>query len=85
MARLSYAIGVAEPMALFLQTCGAEQGKLSAEGVTDVLKIVFDFRRGTTAMSRALRELEYRGTAARRRVGRAPLTREWQCWSRLRG
>merc|ERR1711943_115624 len=39
LVQLSYAIGVAKPLSLFLETYGTEQGKLSAEDITNVLKI----------------------------------------------
>merc|ERR1711879_453716 len=34
--RLSYAIGVAKPLSLFVETYGSECGKLSAEYITNV-------------------------------------------------
>merc|ERR1712228_974504 len=44
------------PLALFLETYGTEQGALSAEDITNVLKMEFDCRPGAIAMSLALRE-----------------------------
>merc|ERR1712194_739352 len=39
--QLSYAIGVAKPLSLFVETYGTEQGKLSADDITNVIKIAF--------------------------------------------
>merc|ERR1712066_241153 len=56
--QLSYAIGVAKPLSLFCETYGTEQGALTAEDITNVIKIAFDCRPGAIAMSLALREPE---------------------------
>merc|ERR1712054_518589 len=63
LVQLSYAIGVAKPLSLFLETYGTEQGALTAEDITNVLKMEFDCRPGAIAMSLALREPKYRETA----------------------
>merc|ERR1712151_238891 len=44
LVQLSYAIGVAKPLSLFVETYGTEQGALTAEDVTNVLKVNFDCR-----------------------------------------
>merc|ERR1712061_569893 len=62
--QLSYAIGVAKPLSLFCETYGTEQGALTAEDITNVIKIAFDCRPGAIAMSLALREPKYQDTAA---------------------
>merc|ERR1719229_1661960 len=64
LVQLSYATGVAKPLSLFLETYGTEQGALSAEDITNVLKMEFDCRPGAIAMSLALREPKYQETAA---------------------
>merc|ERR1719445_2434299 len=56
LVQLSYAIGVAKPLSLFVETYGTEQGALTAEDITNVVKIAFDCRPGAIAMSLALRE-----------------------------
>merc|ERR1739838_344359 len=84
LVQLSYAIGVAKPLSLFLETYGTEQGALSAEDITSVLKIEFDCRPGAIAMSLALREPKYQETAAYCHFGRTPETKngikffEWE-------
>ncbi|CAK0819738.1 unnamed protein product [Prorocentrum cordatum] len=76
LVQLSYAIGVAKPLSLFLETYGTEQGALSAEDITNVLKIEFDSRPGAIAMSLALREPKYQETAAYCHFGREPVTKD---------
>eukprot|EP00414_Alexandrium_minutum_P001351 CAMPEP_0113843254 /NCGR_PEP_ID=MMETSP0328-20130328/13152_1 /TAXON_ID=39455 /ORGANISM="Alexandrium minutum" /LENGTH=465 /DNA_ID=CAMNT_0000812197 /DNA_START=91 /DNA_END=1488 /DNA_ORIENTATION=+ /assembly_acc=CAM_ASM_000350 len=76
MVQLSYAIGVAKPLSLFLETYGTEQGALSAEDITNVIKINFDCRPGAIAMSLALREPKYQETAAYCHFGREAVTKD---------
>jgi S-adenosylmethionine synthetase len=76
LVQLSYAIGVAKPLSLFLETYGTEQGALSAEDITNVLKMEFDCRPGAIAQSLALREPKYQETAAYCHFGREPYTKE---------
>jgi len=76
LVQLSYAIGVAKPLSLFVETYGTEQGALSAEDITNVIKIAFDCRPGAIAMSLALREPKYQETAAYCHFGREPYTKD---------
>merc|ERR1712107_299501 len=84
LVQLSYAIGVAKPLSLFCETYGTEQGALTAEDITNVIKIAFDCRPGAIAMSLALREPKYQETAAYCHFGREPYTKngkkffEWE-------
>merc|ERR1711908_233906 len=73
---LSYAIGVAKPLSLFVETYGSECGKLTADDITNILKIEFDCRPGAIALSLALREPKYQVTAAYCHFGRAPYTKD---------
>ena len=63
LVQLSYAIGVAKPLPLFV------------DDVTNVLKIEFDCRPSAIAQSLALREPKYQETAAYCHFGRQPKTR----------
>jgi S-adenosylmethionine synthetase len=74
LVQLSYAIGVAKPLSLFVETYGTEQGKLTAEAITNIVKIEFDARPGALAVSLALREPKYQPTAAYSHFGRDPYT-----------
>merc|ERR1719296_253789 len=76
LVQLSYAIGVAKPLSLFVETYGTEQGKLSAQDITNIIKIAFDCRPGAIAMSLALREPKYQETAAYCHFGREPYTKD---------
>merc|ERR1711972_399303 len=84
LVQLSYAIGVAKPLSLFVETYGTEQGALSAEDITNVIEIAFDCRPGAIAQSLALREPKYQETAAYCHFGREPYTKggikffEWE-------
>merc|ERR1712003_196325 len=51
LVQLSYAIGVAKPLSLFVETYGTEQGKLTADDITNIIKLEFDCRPGGIAMS----------------------------------
>merc|ERR1712050_379199 len=76
LVQLSYAIGVAKPLSLFVETYGTDQGELSADDITNVIKIAFDCRPGAIAMSLALREPKYQETAAYCHLGREPYTKD---------
>jgi len=84
LVQLSYAIGVAKPLSLFVETYGAECGELSADDITNIVKIEFDCRPGAIATSLALREPKYQETAAYCHFGRTPYTKggikffEWE-------
>merc|ERR1712019_52524 len=51
LVQLSYAIGVAKPLSLFVETYGTECGKLTPDDITNVLKVEFDCRPGAIAVS----------------------------------
>ena len=74
LVQLSYAIGVAKPLSLFVETYGTEQGSLTPEAVTKIVKINFDCRPGAIAKSLQLREPKYQVTAAYGHFGREPYT-----------
>jgi len=76
LVQLSYAIGVAKPLSLFVETYGTEQGALTADDITNVIKIAFDCRPGAIAISLALREPKYQETAAYCHFGREPYTKD---------
>merc|ERR1712139_31745 len=76
LVQLSYAIGVAKPLSLYVETYGAECGKLSADDITDCVKMAFDCRPGAIAVSLALREPKYQETAAYCHFGREPITKD---------
>merc|ERR1712134_165313 len=84
LVQLSYAIGVAKPLSLFVETYGTEQGALTSDDITNIIKIAFDCRPGALAVSLALREPKYQESAAYCHFGREPVTKngikffEWE-------
>jgi len=84
LVQLSYAIGVAKPLSVFVETYGTEQHGLTPTDVTNIIKINFDCRPGALAVSLALREPKYQETAAYGHFGREPYTKgnikffEWE-------
>merc|ERR1712039_527071 len=74
LVQLSYAIGVAKPLSLFVETYGTEQGDLTAKSITDIVKINFDARPGALARDLSLREPKYNVTAAYGHFGRDSYT-----------
>merc|ERR1712093_388220 len=76
LVQLSYAIGVAKPLSLFVETYGTEQGKLTPQAITDAVKIEFDTRPGALAVSLSLREPKYQESAAYGHFGRKPYTKD---------
>merc|ERR1712184_38979 len=76
LVQLSYAIGVAKPLSLFVETYGTECGNLTADDITSVIKIAFDCRPGAIAVSLALREPKYQETAAYCHFGREAVTKD---------
>jgi len=76
LVQLSYAIGVAKPLSLFVETYGTERGSLTVSDITNVVKAEFDCRPGAIAISLALREPKYQETAAYCHFGREPYTKE---------
>merc|ERR1712057_52433 len=84
LVQLSYAIGVAKPLPLFVETYGTEKHGLTPTDITNIIKINFDCRPGAIAVSLALREPKYQETAAYGHFGREPYTKngikffEWE-------
>jgi len=84
LVQLSYAIGVAKPLSLFVETYGTEKHGLTPTDITNIIKIAFDCRPGAIAISLALREPKYQETAAYGHFGREPYTKngikffEWE-------
>jgi len=72
LVQLSYAIGVAKPLSLFVETYGTEREGFTADLITDIVKMNFDCRPGALARDLALREPKYNSTAAYGHFGREP-------------
>ena len=76
LVQLSYAIGVARPLSILVDTYGTEKEGLSAKSITDIVKLNFDCRPGALARDLALREPKYNVTAAYCHFGREPFEKD---------
>ena len=57
LVQLSYAIGVAKPLSLFVETYDSECGELTADDITNIVRIEFDCRPGAIAKTLAFQHL----------------------------
>jgi S-adenosylmethionine synthetase len=71
MIQIAYAIGVAEPVSLMVDTFGT--GKISDEALTDLIERHFDFRPAAIIRDLDLRKPQYRRLAAYGHMGRIDL------------
>ena len=74
--QLSYAIGVAQPTSVMVDTFGT--GKLSDEKLVEIIRENFDLRPAGIIKMLDLRRPIYRQTAAYGRFGRADLNLPWE-------
>ncbi len=74
--QLSYAIGVAEPTSVMIDTFGT--GKLSDNALTDLVKKTFDLRPAGIIQMLDLRRPIYKQTAAYGHFGRTDLDLPWE-------
>ena len=74
--QLAYAIGVANPMSVLVDTFGT--GKVSDAKITEAVKAVFDFRPAAIIDTLELRRPIYRPLAAYGHIGREDLDVVWE-------
>ena len=74
LVQLSYAIGVAEPVSIYVNTYGKSNVKLTDGEIAAKLKTLFDFRPKAIEKTLKLRQPMYLETAAYGHVGRMPKT-----------
>ena len=74
--QLSYAIGVAQPTSVMVDTFGT--GKISDEKLVEIIRGNFDLRPAGIIQMLNLRRPIYRGTAAYGHFGRTDLTLPWE-------
>ena len=74
--QLSYAIGVAQPTSIMVDTYGT--GKISDEGITDIIRENFDLRPAGIIKMLDLRRPIYKQTAAYGHFGRNDLDLPWE-------
>lgn len=74
LVQLSYAIGVAEPVSIYVNTYGKSHVKMTDGEIAAKLKTLFDFRPKAIEQTLKLRQPMYVETAAYGHVGRMPHT-----------
>jgi S-adenosylmethionine synthetase len=74
--QVAYAIGVARPMSVLVETFGT--GKLSEEQIAEIVKNTFDLRPAAIIHNLDLRRPIYRQTAAYGHFGRPDLDLPWE-------
>ncbi len=72
LVQLSYAIGVAEPVSVYVNTYGKSHVTMTDGEIADRLKALYDFRPKAIERSLKLREPKYLETAAYGHMGRMP-------------
>lgn len=76
LVQVSYAIGVAEPVSLCIDTYGTNLTRFSDAEIADRIRTLFDLRPGAIAETYHLRQPIYEETASYGHVGRSPQTVE---------
>ena len=76
LVQLAYAIGVVEPVGVFVDTYGSNNVNMSDGEIAEYIKAIFDLRPGMIEQSLKLREPMYSETAAYGHMGRTPRTVE---------
>ncbi len=79
--QLSYAIGVAEPTSINIDTFGT--GKLSSERLVEIVRELFDLRPAGIIKMLDLRRPIYKGTAAYGHFGRTDLDLPWEATDKV--
>ncbi|MDE6444585.1 MAG: methionine adenosyltransferase [Muribaculaceae bacterium] len=74
LVQVSYAIGVAEPVSVFVNTFGTARPGVTDEMIADKIVKLFDLRPGAIENTLKLRNPIYRETAAYGHMGRQPRT-----------
>lgn len=76
LVQVSYAIGVAEPVSLNVNTYGSAKVALSDGEIAERIKPLFDLRPGAIEQALKLREPIYEETASYGHVGRSPMLKQ---------
>jgi S-adenosylmethionine synthetase len=75
LVQVSYAIGVAKPMGIYVNTYGTAKNGLTDSRIADIVGKVFDLRPGIIERDLGLRNPIYAETAAYGHMGRTPETK----------
>jgi S-adenosylmethionine synthetase len=74
LVQLSYAIGVAKPVGVYVETRGTAIAGLSDSAISEIIQEIFDLRPAAIEQRLKLRNPIYRETAAYGHMGRQPQT-----------
>jgi len=74
--QLSYAIGIAHPLSILINTCGT--GKISDDKIVEIVKNNFDLRPAAIIKNFDLRKPIYRQTASYGHFGRSDINVPWE-------
>ncbi len=72
LVQVSYAIGVVEPMGVFIDSYGSSKVNMTDSEIAEKIKSIFDLRPGIVERTLKLRAPIYRETAAYGHMGRQP-------------
>merc|ERR1712031_43520 len=76
IVQLSYAIGVAEPLSVFVDTYGSAKDGRSDEEILQIIKDNFDSRASMLVIELDMKKPKYKKTAAYSHFGREPYTQD---------
>jgi len=78
LVQVSYAIGVVQPLSMFVDTYGSATNGKSDEELCEIVKRNFDFRPGCIQRDLKLKEPQFQALAAYGHFGRDDLTPAWE-------
>jgi len=78
LVQVSYAIGVVQPLSMFVDSYGSATGGRTDEQLCDIVKRNFDFRPGCIQRDLKLKEPQFQKLAAYGHMGREDLMPEWE-------
>ena len=81
LVQVSYAIGVAEPVNVFVNTYGTARQGLADDVIAEKVKVLFDLRPAAIEKRLGLRNPIYRETAAYGHMGRTPMAVDKELYS----
>jgi len=78
LVQVSYAIGVVQPLSMFVDTYGTGKHGFSDEGLCEIVKRNFDFRPGCIQRDLKLKEPQFQQLAAYGHMGRDDIKPAWE-------
>jgi len=84
LVQVSYAIGVVQPLSMFVDSYGTGKFGLSDEDLCDIVKRNFDFRPGCIQRDLKLKEPQFQKLAAYGHMGRDDLKENIPLWEKVK-